>query len=301
MTVQFGVVIVADRVRHAAAAEAVRLAGGETLATLGWDETDRLPALLAEAPVMLIEAEGAAEARLDAALPVLADAVEAYGLHAIVTLDPPQIDMIAATLMMSGVELLCAPTLGRQVTALAVAGQLAGTFRLTDRVREEEDERERQISAEAARIVALLTRFSDDERGGTGGGALGDRRQTFAIEPVSAAVDPQTVRAAIRARRMRDAFFGDGLFEDPAWDMLLDLYAAHLEGRRVSVSSLCIAAAVAPTTALRWIGRLTEAGLLRREPDHTDRRRAFLALSVRALAGMEGYAAALRRANLAFA
>ncbi|MGJ3628472.1 hypothetical protein AB5I41_18845 [Sphingomonas sp. MMS24-JH45] len=38
--------------------------------------------------------------------------------------------------------------------------------------------------------------------------------------------------------------------------MLLDLFAAELERARVSVSSLCIAAAVAPTTALRWIGRM---------------------------------------------
>ena len=59
--------------------------------------------------------------------------------------------------------------------------------------------------------------------------------------------------------------------------MLLDLYAAELEGAQVSVSSLCIAAAVAPTTALRWIGRMTEAGLFVRQPDPFDRRRAFLA------------------------
>src|SRR3546814_13384386 len=61
--------------------------------------------------------------------------------------------------------------------------------------------------------------------------------------------------------------------------MLLNLFAADLEGGRVSVSSLCIAAAVAPTTALRWIGRMTEAGLLDRAPDPDDRRRPFVMLT----------------------
>lgn len=70
--------------------------------------------------------------------------------------------------------------------------------------------------------------------------------------------------------------------------MLLDLYAAHLEGTQVSVSSLCIAAAVAPTTALRWIGKMTEAGLFTRQPDPVDRRRAFMVLTERALEGMRG-------------
>ena len=86
--------------------------------------------------------------------------------------------------------------------------------------------------------------------------------------------------------------------EDPAWDMLLDLFAAELEGAEVSVSSLCIAAAVAPTTALRWVGRLTDAGLFERRPDPQDRRRAFMGLSARGSAAMGAYFRALRRAAL---
>ena len=106
------------------------------------------------------------------------------------------------------------------------------------------------------------------------------------------------VRRAIRARRVRDQFFAGGLLEDPAWDMLLDLVAVDLEQARVSVSSLCIAAAVAPTTALRWISKLTQAGLLERQPDPFDRRRAYMALSATARDAMTGYVAAIRRAGL---
>ena len=40
------------------------------------------------------------------------------------------------------------------------------------------------------------------------------------------------------------------------------------------MTSLCIASGVPPTTALRWIGQMTEAGLLERVEDESDRRRA---------------------------
>lgn len=88
-----------------------------------------------------------------------------------------------------------------------------------------------------------------------------------------------TVRALLRSRRLRDEFFGEELFADPAWDMMLDLMAARLSGERVSVSSLCIASAVPPTTALRWIRHLTDRGIVERRPDPHDGRRVFIALS----------------------
>lgn len=86
------------------------------------------------------------------------------------------------------------------------------------------------------------------------------------------------VRAMIRIRRARGEQFPTDLFADPAWDMLLDLMAARLEGKKVAVSSLCIAAAVPPTTALRWIGILEDRGLVVRVGDPGDRRRAHVEL-----------------------
>ncbi len=87
------------------------------------------------------------------------------------------------------------------------------------------------------------------------------------------------IRNRIKSRRAREDFFESGLFADPAWDILLDLMAARLEGKQVSVSSLCIAAAVPPTTALRWITTMTESGLLERKQDPHDARRVFIELS----------------------
>ncbi len=114
----------------------------------------------------------------------------------------------------------------------------------------------------------------------------------------SAPVDPRDVRNLIRARRMRDNHFAGALFADPGWDMLLDLFAAELEHRRVSVSSLCIAAAVPGTTALRWIANMVDLGLFERQADPLDRRRAYIVLSRRARDAMTGYFDAVRRAGL---
>ena len=107
-----------------------------------------------------------------------------------------------------------------------------------------------------------------------------------ARSPRPALPDPRLIRQIIRQRQARARFFDGDLFADPAWDMLLDLAAARAEHKRVSVTSLCIASGVPPTTALRWIVLLTEAGLLERVEDERDRRRAFIALTDRAAEAM---------------
>src|SRR3546814_6129689 len=61
--------------------------------------------------------------------------------------------------------------------------------------------------------------------------------------------------------------------------MMLDLYAAHYERREISVSSLCIAAAVPATTALRWIKTMVEDGRFVRVADPDDGRRIIVSLA----------------------
>lgn len=105
-------------------------------------------------------------------------------------------------------------------------------------------------------------------------------------------VSSARVRALLKARRMRERFFPAELFSDPAWDMMLDLTAARLDNLPVSVSSLCIAAAVPTTTALRWIRNLCDAGLFERRVDPGDARRAFIVLSDPTFEAMTAYLAA---------
>ena len=78
------------------------------------------------------------------------------------------------------------------------------------------------------------------------------------------------VRHVIRMRRLREEVIGQNLFADPGWDILLDLTLARLEGRQTSVSSLCIAASVPTSTALRWIRSLQKAGIIARNADPGD-------------------------------
>ena len=132
-----------------------------------------------------------------------------------------------------------------------------------------------------------------------GAGALGEfKRDYTAPEPSAFASfgaslsgglplpDPHAVRQMIANRQARSRFFDADLFGDPAWDMLLDLTAAHGEGAQVSVTSLCIAAGVPATTALRWLTQMVESGIFQRVPDPADRRRAFIAMSDKAIAAM---------------
>ena len=82
-----------------------------------------------------------------------------------------------------------------------------------------------------------------------------------------------------QSRRRRDELFPPGLFGEPAWDILLDLFVADAAGNRVDVGSACIAAAVPQTTALRYVGKLVRIGLVERLPVPGDRRRSTLALT----------------------
>jgi DNA-binding MarR family transcriptional regulator len=70
---------------------------------------------------------------------------------------------------------------------------------------------------------------------------------------------------------------------------LLDLFVAGEEGQRISISSCCIAAAVPPTTALRWIGMLKKRGLIQEVVDPSDGRRKWLSLTPHVHEAMRNY------------
>ena len=134
-------------------------------------------------------------------------------------------------------------------------------------------------------------RFEEAKRSFSAGDGDGSERLVRATRPPLP--DPRLVRRIVRQRQLRARFFDGDMFADPAWDMLLDLTAARAEHTRVSVTSLCIASGVPPTTALRWIGQMTESGLFERVEDESDRRRAFITLSERAADAMARFFAEL--------
>lgn len=98
-----------------------------------------------------------------------------------------------------------------------------------------------------------------------------------------------SVRDILRARARRADFFSARLFADPAWDMLLELYAAELDQTRISVGTLCLGSRVPATTGIRWIYTLEREGLINRDADPLDRRRFFVSLSPAASDAMTAY------------
>jgi hypothetical protein len=79
-------------------------------------------------------------------------------------------------------------------------------------------------------------------------------------------------RQLYRERRLRDDLLGADLFGEAAWDIILDLFASHTEGKAVRISSACIAASVPATTGLRYINEMEKRGLLTREAVPNDGR-----------------------------
>jgi len=251
--------------------------------------------------VVAIEAAGVAEPVLRATLPDIAGWASDCGATVVIAMTPEQIDVVAAITLGGASSLLVDPDIADCAAALTIAAERARTpAGVADISRESDSARFERLNAEVARIADALARLTRAEQDRDEQPPIvGDRTSRYGAPPAVAPPTAGEVRRAIRGRRMRDQFFGAGYFEDPGWDMLLDLYAAELEGTQVSVSSLCIAAAVAPTTALRWIGRMSDAGWFERRPDPLDRRRAYMALSHRASDAMHGYMAAVRRAEMA--
>lgn len=97
------------------------------------------------------------------------------------------------------------------------------------------------------------------------------------------------VRTVQAARRRRAALFEAELFSDPAWDILLELYALHLEQQRASVSALYAASCVPPTTALRWIAKLEKDSLVVRIEDSVDARRNWIKLTAEGVERMQRF------------
>jgi DNA-binding MarR family transcriptional regulator len=104
-----------------------------------------------------------------------------------------------------------------------------------------------------------------------------------------------------RLRLKRNQVIGAQLFRDPAWDMLLDLFASHERGERVSVIALALASGVPQSTALRTIQRLEDKGMIVREGDPDDLRRSWVRAAPEVLSGIATMAGLFAEAVMASA
>jgi len=99
----------------------------------------------------------------------------------------------------------------------------------------------------------------------------------------------QLAQGIYQSRRHRDYFFDSKLFSEPAWDMLLAAYCFATPPGELTVTGLCHASSSPPTTALRWVQRLTRAGMLERCPSKADGRMIFVTLTSSARERIEAY------------
>ncbi len=206
-------------------------------------------------------------------------------------------------------QLLCDPDRTELAAALVAAADMRAPSDLVHEV-DRESLRLQQLSEEVGRLARTIDALTHRARNAAPTALdpmphISDRSSNYvgmpALAPLSGLVPEEApvtagqVRDMLRARRLRADFLPGDLFADPAWDMLLDLLAARLDHERVSVSSLCIAAAVPPTTALRHIKTLTDKGLVERQADPHDGRRVFIALAQGAADAMIRWFGASRR------
>jgi len=247
---------------------------------------------LVDVDAVLVRCSGG-EAGLDLLLARLDTMASGHGMGLVVIADLEGLDHVHAIVGASEAAILCRPEPEDVIAALAlVSGRCRDRQWLHDIGRESSDARIDKLSDELVRLSRTIEALVRDRlpsqfvpAHGGGDFLVHSPARSFAAWPgtdgrrAHYGISASQVRAVLRTRRLRDHLFSSDLFADPAWDILLDLMAARLEGARVSVSSLCIAAAVPPTTALRWIRQLTERGLLVRQADPNDGRRVFIALS----------------------
>lgn len=80
------------------------------------------------------------------------------------------------------------------------------------------------------------------------------------MDPNAVSRTEQQIEWLLRLRRERSEMLGQDLFADPAWDILLQLFAAKLRGRTMKLTDLVTDAP--PTTLARWAAVLEERGLV---------------------------------------
>jgi hypothetical protein len=102
-------------------------------------------------------------------------------------------------------------------------------------------------------------------------------REDLLVDGQLAGCAAQEVELILRIRRARSQVLGEGLFSDPAWDILLQLYAAKL--RRQTLALEDVTTDVPGSTLARWVAVLAGRGLIRCDVDPGAQPALRLALS----------------------
>jgi len=107
-------------------------------------------------------------------------------------------------------------------------------------------------------------------------------------------INAAAVRAIVAARRLRDEHFGAEL-DDQAWSVLLEAFAARLDGRASAMNRVGAATGIARSTAHRRVAWLLDRGLLVRQAGRSNGSGAVVGPSEDAAGRIAAYLAAAAR------
>ena len=143
--------------------------------------------------------------------------------------------------------------------------------------------------------------------------ALADEAEAEAMSMVSVASDDapalasydmrtkgrfgEIAKSQYSARRVRERFFEKKIFGEPAWDMLLELYASELNDEKISTSNLILSSSAPNSTALRWMKHLEDQGLVVKKSSNVDGRVQYQRITNVGFDGMTKYFESIAKAQ----
>jgi DNA-binding MarR family transcriptional regulator len=126
---------------------------------------------------------------------------------------------------------------------------------------------------------AMGMRFDEDETGtsrtplrafGAKSASPFERLRNLLRGKLAIHITEDHVQSLLSVRRGREDLFGRHLFSDPAWDIILELYAAKLANRRMSSSEVAQAIGAPKSVIARWLTALADAGVVMSDGDQDE-------------------------------
>ena len=282
-------IVADDDLAKARACQTVMVAGRRVADVVGLDAASERITRQVSASALWVELNSYSGGQTDALLHQIAADASDRRFGVVVAASAELLDRLGQHALNTDLDVIIDADETERAAALALAtSKTAREARVSDATADKNAARLRQLSDEVGRIASTLARLST-------GPLESARPARIALAADAQPVSADVIRSVISARRLRARYFREDLFADPAWDMLLDLLQAEISQLRVPVSSLCVAAAVPPTTALRWLKTLVEEGIFVRRADPHDGRRVFVELAPESSQALRRYFAEIQQ------
>ena len=194
----------------------------------------------------------------------------------------PRMDFAVAALRLGALDFLTKPVRPREL--------LQAVSKSIERVR-----RSRVAAQSPAQLMNLTQQVEALAAALKGWSQLKSGNDTGASEPTLRRSRTDSARDLAlvgmeQVKRLRRPLPTLSDLDDVAWNLLLELARAQQNGRRLSVSALCVSIDnVSLTTALRRLQELVKAGHIVRVPDPADARRHFVVLDPATHAAVDEY------------